>query len=255
MRGLRAITIGLAVGLGQAAVWGAPPDTAPPAEPDPQTKPKPAAKVPPTEYLKAGARLFNKGDLKLASKYLKAAQRYRGDLAPQEQVVLDTYLEELERFARKASQPPADNAVAPASMTLTTPAPKEPEAAPAARAADSFDTTALRTPSRYATTSPKQRARWFLQEAREFIRMGKFEEAARKVADAKALDVTWGRLEDSPEKVVKAIDYAREKASQTRRTPSARPLGIRLLEAVSPPAPASAGTEAGASDPDRTPGS
>jgi hypothetical protein len=242
MRGTRAITIGLAIGLGQAAAWGDPPDPNPPAlpaEPQNPSKPAPGAKVASNEYLKAGARLFNKGDLKKSEKYFKAAQRFRNDLSKSEQVVLDTYLEELERYLAEAARPRADPAIAPASMTLTTPAPKP---------ADRPSTSELRA-ARFDSTDPKQRARWRLLEARDFIRQKKFDEAARKIAEAEALHVTWGRLDDTPEKVTKALIYAREHATKDAKTPSARPLGVRLPgSAASPPAAPTTG-------PDNAPGS
>jgi hypothetical protein len=217
MRGLRAITIGLSVGLWPASGFGAPPADEPAATPGPDAQ-TPAR---PVEYLRAGAALFNKGDFQKAKPYFDAAEKVRGQLSKNEQVVLDTYVEELGRFLQPPVRPPSDPAVAPASMTLG--------AAPAARPEPPAPDPS-RYPSRYATTNPKQRARWYLQEARAFIRQGKLEEAGKKVAEADALKVEWGRFDDTPEKLTKAIEYARTHGVKAPRVPSARPLGIRLVE-------------------------
>lgn len=239
MRGLRAITIGLAISLGYATAWGEPPKADPPMPPEgPQTESKPAPKVASVEYLKAGAKLFNKGDFKKAEPYFKASQRFRSELSRHEQVVLDTYMEELTRFTAEASRPRTDSALAPASLSLTKPAPKP---------ADQPTTSGLRAPSRFSSTAPKQRARWMLQEAREFIRQGKYAEADQKVADARTFDVKWGRFDDTPDKVSKAIEYARTHASKTGRPPTVRPLGIRPFDSEPPADEAPAGAADNAS--------
>lgn len=236
MGGLRAITIGLVFGLSSAAVRGAPPSAAPsspPASSQPSDSPAtagstattPAPNAAAADYLKAGAKLFNKGDIAQASKYLKAAQRYRDKLSKNERVVLDTYVEEVDRIAMDAARPRADTAVAPASMTVATPSAKVAGIRPADQAKP-----ASPYPSRFATAPGKQRARWMLHEARDLIRRGKLDEAAQKVAEARAFDVEWGRFDDSPEKVTLGIEYARSKEAQTRSTPSARPLGIRPID-------------------------
>ena len=44
----------------------------------------------------------------------------------------------------------------------------------------------------------KQKARWTLQAAREQIRLGHYDEAARMVAEVQAMDVRWGLFDDTP---------------------------------------------------------
>jgi protein involved in polysaccharide export with SLBB domain len=77
------------------------------AVPAPSTASRPAPPAPPIEYLEAGAKLFNTGDLDRASRYLDAANQYRDLLQADEQATLDAYLEELAKVQRpgKASAP------------------------------------------------------------------------------------------------------------------------------------------------------
>ena len=74
------------------ATEGAAPDDAAAA---PSTATRQAPPAPPIKYLEAGAKLFNPGEFELASKYLEAANRYRDQLQPDEQKMLDAYLAEL----------------------------------------------------------------------------------------------------------------------------------------------------------------
>jgi hypothetical protein len=74
------------------------------AEGPKDTKPTPKEAqdppAPPLKYLETGARMFNSGNYSLAWKYLEAAQRYRSRLTSHEQVVLDLYREEYDKYCR-----------------------------------------------------------------------------------------------------------------------------------------------------------
>jgi tetratricopeptide (TPR) repeat protein len=237
MSGLRGITILLAISSGQALAFGAPPV---PAAPPEKTAQKPAEKVSALEYVKAGAYLYNKGQVDKASKYFQAADRFRSQLSDNEQVVLEVYLEEVENFYKK--RPTAsrvDPAVAPAATT--TAAPTKPDATNAAGPAalpglepSTPGLEGLRQPSRFNSTDPKQRARWLLQESREQMALGHYEEAAQKIAEAKALDVKWGFLEESPDKTAKLLERVKAKSPKGPPAPSARPLGVRLPDSNAP---------------------
>ena len=237
MGGSRVLTIVLATGLGPMMALGAPAETAPPpAQQQPQPQPQapervqPAAKVAPVQYLKAGATLFNEGDVAQATRYFDAAERFRADLSENEQIVLDVSQEEVEKYQTRLAAPRSDPAVAPASMRAQAPAGAT--TAPEAQPNSQGPSASLRTlaPSRYETTTPKQRARWLIQEAREQMQLGRLDEAARKLAEAQAMNATWGRLEDSPAKLAKVLDRARAKATAgSSSPPSARPLGLRAI--------------------------
>jgi hypothetical protein len=84
------------------------------------------------------------------------------------------------------------------------------------------------TRARFATSDLKQKARWLLHEARYELHHSRFDEAQKKVEQARALKVEWTRYEETPDKMTKAIEAAREKAKKAK-TPTVRPLGIRLL--------------------------
>jgi hypothetical protein len=246
MGGSRALTIVLATGLGLMMALGAPAETAPPPaeqQSQPRRQPQapervlPAAKVPPVQYLKAGATLFNKGDVAQATRYFDAAERFRAELSENEQIVLDVYQEEVEKYQKRLAAPRSDPAVAPASMRAQAPAGAA--MAPEAQPNSESPSASLRTltPSRYDTTTPKQRARWLIQEAREQMQLGHLDEAARKLAEAEAMNAKWGRLEDSPAKLAKVLDRVRAKApAGSSSSPSARPLGLHAI-GVSPAQP------------------
>jgi hypothetical protein len=74
----------------------------------------------------------------------------------------------------------------------------------------------LRNALRFETTDVKQKARWLLQCAREETFHGRFDEARQYVEEARALNVKWGRLEETPDKVVKAIEKARARAAEAK---------------------------------------
>lgn len=262
---LRGIAILLTFSLGRALALGAPPESpASPAEPAPpqeQAPEKPSA----LEFVKAGAYLFNKGQLDKATSYFKAADRYRDQLTENEEIVLEVYLEKVETFYKNrkaeanatgvaqatakaaavaeatakaamakatATDPtasPVDAAVAPASTTALAPARLADSVAPLAPLAPSLRGTNLPQTSRIETSDPKQKARWLLNESREQMGRGNYTEAAKKIAEARALDVKWGFLEESPDKVAKLLQKVMAKAPNGPATPTVRPLGVRAV--------------------------
>ncbi len=118
---LRTLTILLTLGAWGAATDGAPPDD---AAPSPDAAARPAAPVPPVEYLKTGARLFNNGQYDLAAKYINAAQMYRDQLSNYEQTVLDAYRKEMSKSPvdTAAAQTTTTTNAAPAPASTFTPA-------------------------------------------------------------------------------------------------------------------------------------
>lgn len=186
MGGLRGSTILLTISLGQALALGAPPEPA--ASPVPQkTQEKPQEKPSALEFVKAGAHLYNKGQVDKASSYFKAADRYRDQLSESEEIVLEVYLEEVESYYKKrtataaAVTPRVDAAVAPASTTAAAPSRLEAARtaepltiAPLSNEAAMPSLQELRQPSRFDTTEPKQKARWLLQESREQMAKGHY---------------------------------------------------------------------------------
>jgi hypothetical protein len=214
---------------------GASGDDAPPAEetaparteaPDPNPGPNPSpspAPVPPIQYLKAGIMFFNTGKYEQAGKYLEAAQRFRDQLKEKERVVLDVYCDALETYQdelRLAASPPAkDPGVVQATRVAVVPPKNEvakakPNPEPpkvAARPGELEKPLVVR--QRAASNDTKQTARWLLHEAREQIQRGNFDLAVKKVEQARSLGVKWGFLDDTPDKVDKAIEYYRKRRS------------------------------------------
>lgn len=296
------ITFLLAIGAVPARALAAPPETAaaaaPPAARAPATARQDARQaelLPPILYLKAGARLFNKGQVDDALKYFKAANSLRGHLTENERVVLEVYLEEVDKYKKlaaaraaaavadaaakdpdkdknKAAEKPAassvagtgktpspaparstDNAVAPASLTTpipaSAPALKTQAATPAGALMPSAPQTERIKPrdaailseagpseltrARFATSDLKQKARWLLHEARYELHHSRFDEALKKVEQARALKVEWTRFDETPDKMTKAIEAAQAKAKNAK-PPTVRPLGIRLLNSPDP---------------------
>jgi hypothetical protein len=270
MVGHGSATIVLAFSLLGADAPRAPSAAAKAAAPDlSETVPaRSAPLVPPIEYLRAGAKLFNQGKYELAGKYLEAAYRYRDRLSRNEQIVLDVYLDELVKYRNQlAGRSVADPDVRPAAAyVVEPPAPSRPirDAAKPARideqterasmippqgqahphapavagetaAAQAAGTekpastatqrpSALRNAVRSETTDVKQKARWLLQCAREQLFRGNFDEAKQFVEESRALNVKWGYFDDTPDKVVKAIEKARLRAAESKaqsdQTPS-----------------------------------
>jgi len=184
---LKTFTIILTLGSWGAATEGAPAqDAANPTNPTPRA----ALPAPAVDYLKGGIRLFNTGDPGSAAKYLKVAGEYRDQLGPGEQAQLDDYL-------AKLKPAPADAAVKPAAAATPT--------APAA------DPSAPSPVGPRGTTDLKQDARWKLQAAREQMRLGNYDEAARVVAEVQQMPVKWGLFDETPAKLAEAIAKARPK--------------------------------------------
>jgi len=215
------------------ATRGAAPDDGAAAPSSATRQPPPA---PPIKYLEAGARLYNSAQdseqLKLASKYLEAANTYRDQLQPDEQATLDAYLKELAKAKAEmtaASTAPAANPTAavqpaaaarpPASVTAGT----QPYAAVAGNPAGPNQTA--------ATVDTKQRGRWLLHEAWEQLHLGNYDAAQRKAMEADALDIKWGLFEDTPAKVAEEIKKARPKAVVSKDAGSAQPHDRRAARA------------------------
>jgi len=244
MGGRKGFTTLLAVGLGHTLALAAPPAAEPPRVVAGQQAAEPK-KVPPIDYIKAGAYLFNKGQVEKAAKYFDAAEKLRSELNENEQIVLEVYREEIEKTQKPGKQtaPTRDASVAPAS-TVQTPAmagsnqPTQTQPQPAAGgvASNNSDMSmplpglgALRSQTRYDSTDPKQRARWLIQEAREEMAKGHYEEAERKIEESRALNVKWSFLEETPDKTAKILAKVRAKSPNGPAVPSARPLGIRSV--------------------------
>ncbi len=150
---LKTVSLILILGAWGAAAHGAALDdaaTAPPAG----NRPAPPAR--PIRYLEAGARLFNSAQtgeqLKLASKYLEAANLYRDQLQPDEQATLDAYMKELAKAKAIVASQPAAAAPAPAEappsavQKPTAPAPANDQSNKAGAAAAAAAPNPLSTP-------------------------------------------------------------------------------------------------------------
>ena len=176
--------------------WGVTTEGSPPPG-DATSTTRPALAAPAADYLKGGIRLYNTGDPALATKYLKVANDYRDQLGAADQAQLDDYLSKLKPA-------PTDASVMPASATSTAPvvdAGVNPVNNPARNV----------TPTNRGTTDTKQAARWKLQSAREQLRMGNYDDAAKLVAEVRQMPVKWGLFDETPDKVDEAIAKARPK--------------------------------------------
>ncbi len=211
---LRTLTILLTLGAWGAATDGAPPDSAAPAT---DATARPSAPVAPVKYLEAGARLFNNGQYDLAAKYIAAAQSYRDQLSASEQTVLDAYVREMSKSTGNGPAP------APAPAADANPV-NVPPAVPSAPVLDAtvLDATVadapLASPSSpvppvpaSAANDAKAKARWLLASAREQIRVGAYDDAAKNVEQARALNIHWGLFDDTPDKVADTLAKARPK--------------------------------------------
>ena len=204
---LRTHTILLTLGAGGIATEGARADD---SAPPPGTASRPQPPVNPSEYVRAGIKLFTKGDLAQATQYFKAANDYRDMLSADDAMQLDAYR------ARMAPAP-SDPAIVPASATAAAPAPvpeamaaTSPAPAPVAVAAPTA-APAGTADQRLGTTDAKQQARWLLSTAREEGRLGHYDEAEGLVAKADSLGVKWGLFDDTPAKVRETIAKVRPK--------------------------------------------
>jgi len=189
----------LGVGGGASTEGATPDDAVASASTTTARKPSP---VPPVQYLEAGARLFNSGKFDLAAKYLDAAQMYRDQLEPDHQALLDEYAREMKKVK---GAPAATAAPAPTPAAAATPSPAIAEARPVSRN-DGPPTARPDDPD------AKQRARWLLQEAGEQMRVGDYDAAERKIAEAESLNVKWGLFDVTPAKARASLAKARPKA-------------------------------------------
>ena len=111
--------------------------------------------------------------------------------------------------------PPATApAVPPAEMSPADPAsPGQSPSPTQIMAASAVDQKPGVAAGRVETIDTKQKARWMLQAAREQIRQGNYDEAAKAVEQVKRMNVHWGLFDDTPAKVTADLDKARPKAT------------------------------------------
>ena len=230
---LRTVSLILILGVWGGAREAAATDDAAAAPSSAHRQPPPA---PPIKYLEAGARLFNgaqtSAQLELASKYLEAANTYRDQLQPDEQVTLDAYLKELAN-AKAVTAPGRAAPAAGLAPAVPAAAVGQPPASPAVAAQPPAPIMAGPAgPNQIAATvDTKQRGRWLLHEAREQLHLGNYEMAQRKVQEAEALDIKWGLFDDTPAKVTEEIKKERPKAVPSKGTGLAQPHDRRTAKA------------------------
>lgn len=188
---LKSLAVVVALGANGSGLMAAPWSDVPASAGRPQPP------VPPVEYVKAGAKLYNSGDKANAAKYLKAADDYRDMLSAEERTVLDSYLVKIQAPAK------ADAEVARTSG-------EAPVAAPAEEPAQLAPAQAMPV-TRGGTADAKQKVRWLLKAAREDVRLGDYDAAEAKVAEARSLDVSYTLFDDTPDRVEDAIAKARPK--------------------------------------------
>ena len=82
-----------------------------------------------------------------------------------------------------------------------------------------------------APTDGKQQGRWLLQSAREQVILGRYDEAAAKLAEARALNLHWGLFEDSPTRVADYLEKARPKVAAKGAKGDRRQADAKLREA------------------------
>ena len=165
---------------------------APPAD-------RPESPVPPGQYVQAAVGQYQAGKFAKAGAYAAAADQYRDLLTADEAATLDRYK------ALLAKVPAVDGAVKAASTAAPASTPSKPAAAPIG---GSMGRTG-------PSSDMKQQARWLLATAREQVRQGNLEEADKKLAEARALNIKWGLFElDTPTKLAEGI--AKAKAAQPK---------------------------------------
>lgn len=234
MGSLKSFTILLTLG-----VWGAA-EGALLDEPSPGSVPasaRPEPPAPPGEYVKAAAWLIQSGDHTQAAQYLQAASDYRDRLTADEQAKLDAL-----KAQHAAALAPAAPAAAPVAAespedsirrtaaSLVAEAREalqqghEDEARRLARQAEGLGATfadgedsparvladiqgprPTAAPARSVAGDDKQTARWLLQQARELMAQGKYDDALRKVAEARAMNVHWTLFDETPAKMEELI--------------------------------------------------
>ena len=174
---------------------------------------RPEAPVPPVEYLRAGAKLFNNGDYDLAAKYLKAAHDYRDQLSESERSLLEQYFGAMKVVKTRAAT--RDQAIAPAGASTAMPSPS----------ADSGTASATPEGRGYPTDS-KSAARWLLVEAREDLAKGEYDAAASKIDRVRGMDIHWGLFDEvTPAKLQKELDKARPAGPASTDAAMAAPTG------------------------------
>ena len=119
---LRTLTILLTLGAAGFATEGSRADDS--APPGASSRPQPP--VNPSEYVRAGIKLYTKGDLAKAGLYFKAANDYRDMLSADDQTQLDAY-----RARMVGPAAPSDPAVQPASAASPSAMPTAMAPAPA----------------------------------------------------------------------------------------------------------------------------
>jgi type II secretory pathway component GspD/PulD (secretin) len=192
---LKSLAVVVALGANGSGIVAAPLSDVPASA----GRPQPPA--PPVDYVKAGAKLYNSGDKVTAAKYLKAANDYRDMLTPEECTVLDSYLAKIQAPAK------TDSEVTRTSSELSSPAPS---AAPAQVAPSQAMPV-----TRGGTADAKQKVRWLLKSAREDVRLGDYDAADAKVAEARSIDVSYTLFDDTPDRVEDAIAKARPKLAES----------------------------------------
>jgi hypothetical protein len=241
MGGLGTVVILLTLGASGDAGDCAPPDKAAAPSPTP---------APPIQYLKAGIQFFNTGKYEQTGKYLDAAHQFRDQLKEKERIVLDVYRDELVAYrnALRQAAVATDPEVVQASRVTLEPSkgaeakpgqtgPKEtmPKDEKGATRPTDCATPPLVQP-RGGISDRKQEARWLMYEAREQIRLGKLVEAAEKVAQVRSMNLPWGFLEDTPDKVDKTNENAQSHQAEApkptdRPAPDLRTAQAKLEEA------------------------
>lgn len=187
MGSLRTFTVLLTLGAWGAATDGAALDGGTPAS---GRSARPAPPAPPSDYVKAGAWLFERGDHAKAAQYLEAAWTYRDMLTADEQATLDAY---------RTKFGAVDNGVGLAATT----------GEPAIVSGSDVDQPVSIPGRTVPAAGDKQAARWMLKQAREALGLGRFDDAQRLVDEARALEIHWGLFDDTPDRVAKAIEATR----------------------------------------------
>ncbi len=245
---LRSVSLILILGAWGGATAGAASDDAAAA---PSTATRQAPPAPPIKYLEAGAKLFNTEKFELASKYLEAANRYRDQLQPDEQKMLDAYLVELAKVdhgafvstsTKTASARTQDAAAVPvaAAAPAVAAAPVSVAAPATATAAPAVPVAANPAAVPANPAEAKQRGRWLLHQGREQLMRGNYDSAQQKVEEVRALDIHWGLFDDTPDKLEKdvvkarptpapAMSTAETKVPHDRRTAKAKLIQARAL--------------------------
>jgi general secretion pathway protein D len=202
---LKTLTILLTLGAWAVATDGA---LGQDASAPPGSRQQPPA--PPGDYVKAGVQLYQKGNFPTAAKYFKAASDYRDLLKADEQATLDQYMG---LMSQMSASPPATGSPAPSAAPATSTAPSS---APMSPAADAPGMGAYPTPA--PTSAPdssagaKQKGRWLLHQAREQIRLGNFDDAAAKLAEARAMNIKWSLFDETPDRMEEYLNKARAAA-------------------------------------------